>query len=296
MARRLLLTVVIAVLAGCGSPSRNGPGQEGGDRLRKQAQDALTRYDQAVRDAGGQQRFVPVGDLTGQVGEWEPTNFDYKQALMSGRIVAAGPMPAPSPPTGTVVWSGGAKLTVPLITADEALRQLAASGSGDCSNCVPLEATGARLTTAEIQTSRGPATVPAWEYTLKGTSARITRPAVATSATVKVTPPSWDPYNAPGGLAIQSATTTTTSTRLTVTFTGSPRPASVPCGIDYTGEAVESANAVVVIVISHPHALNETCDAVGAERTATVDLAQPLGDRAVLEVQQGTPVPVTITA
>jgi hypothetical protein len=36
--------------------------------------------------------------------------------------------------------------------------------------------------------------------------------------------------------------------------------------------------------------------AVGARRTATVGLAHPLGERAVLDVQQGLPVPVTITA
>jgi hypothetical protein len=34
---------------------------------------------------------------------------------------------------------------------------------------------------------------------------------------------------------------------------------------------------------------------LGARRTTTVGLAQPLGERAVLEVQQGMPVPVTIT-
>jgi hypothetical protein len=38
------------------------------------------------------------------------------------------------------------------------------------------------------------------------------------------------------------------------------------------------------------------CPAIGAERKATVNLAQPLGERAVLEVRQGLPVPVTITA
>jgi hypothetical protein len=35
---------------------------------------------------------------------------------------------------------------------------------------------------------------------------------------------------------------------------------------------------------------------VGAPRTAIVDLAQPLGERAVLEVTDGLPVPVTMSA
>jgi hypothetical protein len=54
------------------------------------------------------------------------------------------------------------------------------------------------------------------------------------------------------------------------------------------------ALAVVVIVIEQPHAADEDCPAIGAPRTTTVDLAQPLGERAVLDVPQGLPVPITI--
>lgn len=298
MARRrwLLWIAVVAVLGGCGSGG-GGPGGDGLDRLRQQARDALVRYDKAVADAGGSQGFVPVGDLTGQLGDWEPANGDNnKPALLSGRVLAATALPAAPLPTGEVIWQNGATQTVPLISADQALKQLIAAGTGNCPECVPLEVTSARLTAARIQTTRGPATAPAWEYTLKGTAVRVTRVAVASSATVTVTPPSWDPNNTPGGLAIESATTTTTGRQLTVTFTGAAGPASQPCGADYSGEAVESANAVVVLIIEQTHAVAEACTAVGARRTTTVDLARPLGGRAVLEVQQGQPVPLTITA
>jgi hypothetical protein len=85
--------------------------------------------------------------------------------------------------------------------------------------------------------------------------------------------------------------------QLTVAFAGAPGPGSQPCGADYSAEAVESANAVVVIVIDHPHAaVGQACPAIGSRRTTTVDLVQPLGERAVLDVQQGLPVPLTITA
>jgi hypothetical protein len=295
MARRrwMFAITVVALLGGCGSGG-NGPGGEGLDRLREQARDALARYDTAVLNAGGRQGFVPVGNLTGQVGDWEPANGDNKRVLLSGRVLAAAALPAAPRPTGTVVWENGATQTIPLISAGDALGQLRAAGVGDCPGCVPLEVTGARLTSARIQTTRGPATVPAWEYTPKGTAVRVTRVAVAGSATV--TPPSWDPYSPPGGLAVESATTTMNSRQLTVAFTGAPQPASQPCGADYSAEAMESANAVVVIVIEHPHAAGQSCTSIGARRTTTVDLAQPLGERAVLEVQQGLPVPLTITA
>jgi hypothetical protein len=77
-----------------------------------------------------------------------------------------------------------------------------------------------------------------------------------------------------------------------VSFVGSPGPASQPCGADYTAEAVESDLAVVVIVTEHRNPGLATCTAVGARRTAAVELASPLGDRAVLEVREGLPVPV----
>ena len=198
--RWLVGIATVALLSGCGAglngPGRNGSAGDGPDRLRQQAIEALARFDKAVLDAGGAQIFVPVGELTGQIGDWESTNFDNKLTLMSGLLVAATP----------------------------------------------------------------------------------------------------DPDNAPGGLAIQSATTVRSSRRLTVTFVGAPSPASQPCGIDYSAEAVESANAIVVIISEHPYASDEACLGVGAYRTTTVDLAAPLEDRAVLEAVQGLPIPVTTTA
>jgi hypothetical protein len=295
----MLWIALVAVLAGCGQAGDGAagtvPGGDDLDRLRQQARDALARYDEAVAD-GGSPKFVPVGELTGMLGDWEPANGDNNKAsLAAGRVVAAGALPAAPTSTGEVVWANGETQTFPLISADEARHRLTAAGTFDCPECATLEVTGARLTTMPIQTTRGPATAPAWEYSLKGTAVRATRVAVAGSAIVTVTPPSWDPYNPPSGLAIESATTTTPGSQLTVTFTGSPGPASQPCGADYGAEAVESANAVVVIVIEQRHAADEACPAIGAPRTTTVDLAQPLGERAVLEVQQGLPVPLTIT-
>ncbi|MFI2649626.1 MULTISPECIES: hypothetical protein [Micromonospora] len=67
-----------------------------------------------------------------------------------------------------------------------------------------------------------------------------------------------------------------------------------PAAADPVGGQPSAHRAVVVIVITHPHAGDEACAALGALRTAEVELAQPLGERAVLEVRQGLPVPATI--
>lgn len=298
---------VVVLFAGCGPAGVTG-GDVGGpvgtgggdtqdlDRQRQQARDALARYDAAFASATPQQSFAPAGELTGQLGDWEPGNYQDKDALATGRLRAATPLPAAPQPSGSVVWDSGATLTVPLLSADEALR-LVNAGAADCGGCptpAPLEVTGARLSTVRLQTTRGPATVPAWEFTLRGTAVRVTRVAVAGSATVTVSPPPWDASNAPAGLAIDSAKTFAGGRQLVAVFTGAPDPGSRPCGVDYTAEAVESPRAVVVIIIEHPHEPGQSCPAVGAPRTAVAELAAPLGERAVLDVLQGLPVPVTV--
>ncbi|MGW4293422.1 hypothetical protein ACWEH1_10255 [Micromonospora chersina] len=291
--RALPWITVAALLGGCGSAG-NSPVVEPLDGLRQQAGGALARYDQAFRAAGGAP-FVPVGELTRQLGDWEPANGSFKESLSAGRVEAASTLPVAPQRAGTIVWTNGTRQDVPLISADEALAKLRAAGTGDCSGCAPLKLTGARLTMMTVKTARGPATAPAWEYTIDGTRVRLARVAVDSSAIVRVTPPPWDADDPHEGLAIESATTTTASSELTVTFTGAPDPGSKPCGADYSAEAVESDLAVVVIVIEYRHAKDEACGDVGAQRSVTVKLSRPLGERAVLEVTQGLPVELTIT-
>ncbi|MET8147599.1 hypothetical protein ACIBSW_06700 [Actinoplanes sp. NPDC049668] len=116
--------------------------------------------------------------------------------------------------------------------------------------------------------------------------------AAGPSASVEVSPPPWDADSPPPGLSIEAARGAPAGTQLSVTFTGAGGPATEPCGADYHAEAVESARAVVVIVIAQPHAANEMCTLEGYKRTAKVNLARPLGRRVVLEVREGQPVPV----
>ncbi|MEU4676297.1 hypothetical protein [Micromonospora sp. NPDC023737] len=297
----LLGGVAMVLMAGCGP----APGPSGGDPgvakpasmepLRQQAREALARYHEAIQDAGGEPRFAPIGGLSGQLGDWEPHNGDNKLKLSTGSLVAAGPLPGAPEPTGTVAFEDGRTREVPLLSADAALDRLKATGTGDCPGCVPLKVTGARLTTARILTMLGPATVPIWEYPVEGSKVRLTRLAVADQAVVTVDPPPWDPSKALGAHAVQSASTTRDGRELAVTFYGSPGPASEPCGADYATEAVESAEAVAVIVTGRARGTAEMCPAIAAWRTETVRLDRPLGQRAVLETQQGTPVEVTIT-
>ena len=167
MSRRqvALWIVVVALLGGCGRGSGdqgpNGPGGEG--TVRQEENDALARYDAAVLATGGSQALVPVEQvLTSRIGDWDPANADDNEgALRSGQVIAIAPLPAAPQPTGVVTWDSGATHTVPLIPADEALSQLKQEGTGRCRpDCVPLEVTGARLTTVvstdHSRSSHGP--------------------------------------------------------------------------------------------------------------------------------------------
>ena len=285
-----LAVLCVLVMAGCGAV----PGAGGRDRLHEQADQALARYDRAARAAAAE-GFVPVGELTGQLGDWEPEVGDNdKIALLSGNLEAVVALPPAPSTTGQVVWPDGTTHPVTLLSAQEALVQLVTTaGSTDCGGCTTLQVTGAELIERPVATSRGTAQAPVWAFSLRGTKVRATRLAVRPEQTVTVTPPPWDPNDPPGGIPVDSATLAPDGITVTVSFVGSPGPASQPCGADYTAEPVESDTAVVVIVEEHRAGGEQACTAVGASRTAVATLSRPLGSRAVLEVVQGTPVSVT---
>jgi len=300
--RVALLLAILALVAACAAPA-GGPGGSGmiltgasqepepQDRLHRQAHDALQRWAEAVRKSGGAS-VTFVGDLTGQIGDWEESaGENNKSALYAGLVEAPNGVPDSPPATDKVRWLDGSTVDVRVLSAADALAALVAAATSTCDDCTPLEETGAQQATGIVDTSRGAANAPIWVYSIAGTAVKVTR--VAVDASVTVDPPPWNADDPPEGLRIERATGAADSKKLMVSFIGAPNAADKPCGEDYTTEAVESELAVVVIVYRHPNPTPGACDAIGAMRTAKVTLAQPLGNRAVLEVQQGLPVTVT---
>ena len=229
--------------------------------------------------------LTPVGLLTQTVGSWVRFEGDRKSAFVANLFTADVQLGTASSRTGEVRWVDR-RSSVPLISAAAAVERMRAAADGSCAGCAPLHLTHPRLGTMTIDTSRGSARVPAWIFAITGSAVRVAHPAIATTAMVSVTPDT----EAAEGLSIDSGTLEADGRTLTVSFTGRSAPASRSCGADYTAQAVESARAVVVIVYEHPAPGDGACAAVGAPRTATVTLAAPLADRAVLELPHGTPV------
>jgi len=263
--------------------------------VHRQAEEALARWDTAGAATGaGGSAFVLVGDSTLMVGDdWGP-NIDggnAKMAWYAGLFVVASPLPSETPPGGTVLWQDGTSHQVAVISAQQALSDMKATGGQPCPDCTPLQITGARLTTATFQTSRGPAQAPAWEFSLEDTDVKLDQVAVGGQFTP---PPAADQAaQTPVGPAVQSATVDASSMTLTVTVVGAQYGADKPCGADYTAEAVESDTAVVVIVYEHSNTLPAACSAVGYTRTARVTLAKSLGSRTLIDLQ-AQPISVTV--
>jgi len=262
--------------------------------LHRQAQEALTHWDAAVAASAGGSGFILVGEFTLFVGQdWGP-NIDggnAKMAWYAGLFVAATPLPSEAPTDGTIQWQDGTTHAVPVISAEQALADLKAAGVSPCPECTPLQITGARLTTATFQSSRGPAQAPAWEFSLKDTDVRLDQIAVAGQFAA---PPMSERAAQPWvGPPVENATVDASSMTLTVAVVGAPDTGDKPCGADYTAEAVESDTAVVVIVYEHRNALPAMCTSVGAFRTVQVTLAKPLGSRTLIDLQAQ---PISVTA
>lgn len=291
----LVLLPILLVTLGCSTilpgASSAQSAEPPTDPIHAQARDALARWADAVAKSGGATVSF-VGDLTGQVGDWEPAvGENNKPALAAGLLTAPTPLSDTRPGRSRVRWLDGESVDVDVLSAADALADLVATADGSsCDECLPLRVTDANQATGLVETSRGPAEAPLWVFTIEGTDVRVTRNAVDPSVTV--VPPPFNADHPPEGVSIDEATGTPGARKLTVSFTGAEKTGDKPCGADYTTEAVESDLAVVVIVIEHPNPAAAACPAVGKTRTATVTLEAPLGERAVLEIRQGLPVPV----
>jgi hypothetical protein len=284
------MAVLSIGLAACDTlvPSGSNPAPAA-DRIHRQAQEALDRWADAVTRSGGASISF-VGPMTSQIGDWEDAVADKnKAALMAGVIEAVTNLPDDPPPRDEVRWLDGSTVGVNVLSAADALDDLVeAVDPGECPDCRPLRITDAQLATGLVETSRGPAEAPMWVFSLAGTAVTVTR--VAVDESVTVAPPPWNADDPPQGISIDWAAGAADSDTLEVSFIGAVKGRDEPCGADYTAEAVESEHAVVVIVHERANPAAVPCTAAGRTRTATASLDAPLGERAVLEVQQGLPV------
>jgi len=289
---RLLLVAVVALMpVACGLLGGIGDAQ-----LRDRANGLLQRWAERVATAPAG-AIIFVGDLT-QGGGWTGDKAnDDKMSFLSGLLIANPALSDEIPAAGTASWPDGSTQQVALVSAAAALRGLVEGASaGKCDGCQPIQVIGATLVLGKAETSHGPATVPQWQFNFVPADTPIdpiTRVAVADAVAVSALEQEEASNSAPTRtIAIDAAYGQPDDTTITVSFTGSPDHGGSPCGADYTAEAVESDIALVIIVHSQGSVGIGACAAVGAPRVATATLAAPLGNRTILDAQNGAPVAV----
>lgn len=232
--------------------------------------------------------LVVTGQLQGQDGTWEESvGENNKGAELSGHYTVRATLPDQAT-TGVVRGPGGTQHPTAVLSARDTM-DLLTSPRTDCGGCTDLMVTGATLVTMPLGTAFGVVTVPAWRFSLQDTSVAILRVAVPPNALVRVP----ERPDTAGGVGAESFGVSSDGRTITVQFAGTP-DVEGPCGAEYTGTAVESADAVVVRVVEHPHPQPSepvACVAMAQARSATLTLSTPLGDRVVLDPATGQPVP-----
>ena len=239
--------------------------------------------------------FVPLDELTRLTAESpeKPGTFGVEdtfateaqyQAFLHGRFTLSSTLPTTIPPPGTISLSGDESISTPLASARAAYIAMDRADATPGCDCIELTVTAATLGTVRMPTTRGDATVPAWIFTVDDLRAPVARVAVASSATAAdVLRRPIEMIAEPQAFFHSVESYTAQGQGLTLDFVGGQ------CDASRTGQVYETADTVVLGVAIATS--GEFCDAIGILSTVDVHLAEPVGDRVVLAVSSGLPVP-----
>ncbi len=254
----------------------------------------LSRF-QAAFDAAAPPRLLVLGPMWEQVGVKDP---EAGARLMRGKLRDDMPPIDDRAAVGTVRYADNSESMTPVLGLHETFADLAKETT-PCPKCPPVVGVEGRLTSMSIKTPTGKALAPAQEYRFKQATVRIRRLAIPKSSLVMLSPvPGGEGYVpvdsvviVPTGLPLGGPVSS-----LTVRFT--PTPTQPECGQSYRAMAVESQDAVAVLVVPDSRSVAPkvptSCPSPGVARTLSVDLTAQLGRRVVLDGSSGHAVPVSL--
>jgi hypothetical protein len=281
----LLLTAVTACgTARAGADGPAGPAPGAVDPMPRMRQVADAWKGSAALDAA-RNGFYPLAGFRTDLPKGAFHNAADKVAHLKGAYVATGPLPA-GLPKGEATWPDGTTRRAEAVSAAAAV-ELLGEGSNTPDGGHTLKVTAARLGETRVATSRGPARIPAWLFTVEGYDAPFTYPAVAWPKLPKspVAPlPRDDSRNAattggPGSVEVSGHSLTVTLSHGSCVGAGGVK-------------ALETEDSIVLAVSVLP--MKEklepgvACDAALRTSRATVELKRPVGDRVLLEAHRGT--------
>ncbi|MFE9021039.1 hypothetical protein ACFYNL_21090 [Streptomyces sp. NPDC007808] len=282
--RTVRLLVLLGLLglftAGCGPVAESAGGVEPAPDTRPRARDVAAAWDGSPAAAAWRKGYYPMADAV-QLPEGAFHDEADKEAYLSRNFELRGELPEAPRKDGEVTWEGGGSLTLPLMGAREAYERL-----GDGSGPGPrLTVTGVRLGETKLATSRGPATVPAWLFTIEGYDTPLKRVALDPS---KLPEPPVEPAGDTPSDALWDL-----SALVDVSEDGRAVTVLAHHGACDDGPAVDVLETDGSVVLSG-YILGSNDGPCTSELLAdevTVELDRPLGDRVLLDAFTGRPVP-----
>ncbi|MER5573466.1 hypothetical protein [Streptomyces massasporeus] len=291
--RTVRLLTVLAVgaasagaAAGCGSTEAGRGGApprsiESTPRTGTRARQVADAWDGSKAAEEWHEGFYPLGEVV-QLPEGGLRGEADQRAWDIGNVDLKGKVPGTEPGSGRVTWESGSSLAAPLLQADQAYRTLGhAGGPGP-----RLTVTAARLGDMKVTTSRGPATVPAWLFTLDGYDSPLKRAAVSPSG-LPASPIEPLGQDVPTDVLAPLGGLTKTARdgrSLTVVATHGS------CDDGPTVKALETSGSVVLSA-STTNTEDGPCTSELRGEKVPVKLDRPLGERIVLDAFTGRPVP-----
>lgn len=293
--RARALAATVAVVAAASVVAACGRGEPiAADAFTDRAQQVIDAWNGSAVETAWRTGFVPLADLTyidhsgGSIYRSDDGTQQVaaKQAIMAGAYRLDAPRLPAIEGMRDIRFPDGTSMSVPLLTASDAFRQLRRSEPDPtCSGpgCV-LTVTAARLAEMTLATSRGQATVPAWAFTIAELTVPVLYVAVVPSAITPPPEPAIEPeprLTEVGGVTADGVSAAE-ARRLKVHYgTGA-------CVESYRALAYESTS--VVVVGAEAVDSGGICTSQLVLRSSYVDLGEPLGDRVLLDAASGRPI------
>ncbi|THC40308.1 hypothetical protein [Streptomyces sp. A1499] len=263
-------------VSGCGGSQKGADG--GTDVLTVRARQVAAAWDGSTAAAAWRAGYYPMGE-TVQLPRGGLHGRADQQAYEDQNFVLRGTLPGAGPKDGQVTWAGGTSLTRPLVGALESYKTLAGTRVGRKPH---LTVTGAKLGEMRVATSRGPATVPAWLFTLDGYASPFKQAAVLPSKLPQ--PPIRSSRGVPGypinrlvGIAADGRSVTV------VALHG-------VCDEGAVVDVLESKGSIVLSASVKNQKHDSNCIKQAKMQRVTVQLERSVGDRVLLDARTGQPV------
>ncbi|MCX5323369.1 hypothetical protein [Streptomyces sp. NBC_00120] len=269
---------VVGLVAGSGCGSQKAAVSDTdvhADRARQVAE----AWDGSTAAAAWRAGFYPTGEKVQppRGGLHDPAD---RQAYEGQNIVLRGKLPETGPKDGAVTWARGESLTRPLMGAHASYKTLAGTRVGGKPH---LTVTGAKLGEMSVATSRGPATVPAWLFTLDGYASPLKRAAAIPSKLPR--PPIGPARDIPGYPLDRLVRIAADGRSVTVVALHGA------CDDGAVVDVLETTRSVMLSASVKEANDDGNCTKQAKLQQVAVELERPLGDRVLLDAHTGQPVP-----